>query len=455
MLPLAIPTYISAYAWVEFIGFTGPVQEALRAVTGAQTLQDYWFPSLAGVPGAAFVMSLVLYPYVYMTCRAFFLMQSGNVESAARTLGASPRRAFFRIVLPLSRPALIVGTTLAMMEVVNDLGAVEYFGVKSLTAVVYATWVNRSNLAGAAQLALTLVGVIFALIWLEQWARKQRRFLNRRDTATPAPRAPLQAGGAALAVLFCMLVIGLGFGVPVAELLSTAIGRFSRGAVPAGLAPAALQTLSLALMGAVICMGLGYLTTRQLHAEGRTGRGLIRLSILGYALPGTVLALGLIVPLGLIDGWINRAIMGLGGQPVGLVLSGSLAALLYAYAIRFLAVSHNTVEAARRRRGDNMLDAARVLGARRWRLFFRIELPTLRPALVGAAILVFVEVVKELPATLLLRPLGVETLATYVYQQAGIERFEAASVPAMLIIAAGLVPVMFLSRLSEGQKGQA
>ncbi|HUV32881.1 MAG TPA: ABC transporter permease subunit, partial [Devosiaceae bacterium] len=196
ILPLAIPTYLSAFAWVEVLEFTGPVQAALRALTGAESARDYWFPAIRSLPGAAFVMSLVLYPYVYLSCRAYFFMQSGAVAAAARTLGASPARTFLRIVVPLSRPALIVGVTLALLEVMNDLGAVEFFGVNSLTAVVYATWINRSNLPGAAQLALTLVVIVLALIWLEQHARRRRSYLMPRDSQTPPPRTPLKGFGA-------------------------------------------------------------------------------------------------------------------------------------------------------------------------------------------------------------------------------------------------------------------
>ncbi|WP_035872538.1 ABC transporter permease [Cucumibacter marinus] len=449
ILPLAIPTYLSAYAWVEFMSFTGPVQEMVRAATGAQTLRDYWFPDIRNVPGAAFVMSLVLYPYVYLSCRAFFLMQSGTVTAASRALGASGSRTFFAVILPLARPAVIVGATLAMMEVVNDLGAVEFFGVKSLTAVIYATWINRADLPGAAQMALTLVLVIGVLIWLEQHARRRRGYLMPRDSRTPPPRTPLSGGRAALAVLFSVLVIGLGFAVPFGELMSTAFGRFVRGSVPEGVWAALIQTVWLALAGALVCVMLGYFTARRARSGGAP---LIRLAVLGYAVPGTVLALGLALPLGVMDGWLNDASRALWGGSVGLVLSGSVFALIYAYAVRFLAVSHNGLDSALKKRGDSIIDAGKVLGASRAQIFFRVELPTLRPALAAAGVLVFVECIKELPATLLLRPLGVETLATYVYSQASAELFEAAAVPAVLIVMVGLVPVLLAGRLQASSR---
>ncbi|MEX0859600.1 MAG: iron ABC transporter permease, partial [Cucumibacter sp.] len=427
MLPLAIPTYLSAYAWVEVLEFTGPVQGALRALTGAETLRDYWFPTIRSLGGAAFVMSLVLYPYVYLTCRAYFFMQSGAMTAAARTLGASPWRTFMTVVLPLSRPAVIVGVTLALLEAMNDIGAVEFFGVNSLTAVVYATWINQSNLPGAAQLALTLVLVVAGLIWLEQYARRRRSYLMPRDSRTPPPRVALDGSGTALAVVFAVGVIGLGFGVPFGELAVGALEQLSRTGVPEAVWSALAQTVGLALAGALICLGFGYLTAHRLNAaKGAASRSLLRLATLGYALPGTVLAIGLLVPLGALDGAINGVTRGLFGVGVGLVFTGSAVALVYAYAVRFLTVSHSSLLTGMGRRGEHLLDAARVLGASRWTLIWRIDLPTLRPALIGAATLVFVECIKELPATLLLRPLGIETLSTFVYQQAKAELFPAA-----------------------------
>jgi iron(III) transport system permease protein len=452
ILPLAIPTYISAYAWTEFMGFMGAPQGLVRSLTGAQTLQDYWFPQLRGIWGAAFVMSLVLYPYVYLSCRAFFLMQSGSVSVAARTLGASASRTFFKVVLPLSRPALIVGVTLVLMEVMNDLGAVEFFGVRTLTAVIYATWINRANLAGAAQLAVTLVLLMAALIWLEQYARRSKSYLMNRDNRTPPPRVVLGFKGMIGAVLFSITAIGLGFGVPLYQLASTAVGRILRGSIPDGVWSATLNTVFLAAAGALLCLVLGYITARRVRAsKSRAGRTLTRLAILGYAVPGTVLAIGVVYALGTMDGWINAAARNVTGAGIGLIMSGSVFALLYAYSVRFLTLSHNSFDAAIKKRGDSMIETAQVLGSGPIERFFRVEVPTLRPALIGAATLVFVDIVKELPATLLLRPIGVDTLATYVYAQAHIERFEAASVPAMIIIAVAIVPALLAGRLQDSR----
>ena len=420
VLPLAIPTYLAAYTYVEFLDFTGPIQQALRAIIGGQTIKDYWFPQIKSPTGAAFVLSMVLYPYVYASCRAFFVMQSGSISAAARTLGAGGFRAFFSVTLPLSRPALVVGITLAMMEVVNDLGAVQYFGVNSLTAVIYSTWINRSNFGGAAQLAVMIVLIIGLLILLEQWARRDRVYALHRDSRVAPPREQLVGAERALAIGFCTILLLLGFGIPVGELLVLALRN---------LGPDAL--------------GL------TLTARSRSAHGLVRIATLGYAIPGTVLALGLLQPLGQADLWFNRLTMAVAHWRPGLILSGSIAALLYVYAIRFLAVSHSTIDAAMKKRGDTMLDAGRVLGVTGWRLLLRVDLPTLSPALLTAATLVFVEIVKELPATLLLRPLGVETLATVVYARANVSLFTEAALPALTIVLVGLVPVILSTRFSD------
>jgi len=454
VLPLAVPTYLSAYAWVEFLDFTGPVQQLVRGLTGAEIIKAYWFPNIRTTSGAAFVMSLVLYPYVYLSCRAFFLMQSGSAASAARVLGANGWRTFFTVTLPLSRPAIIVGVTLALMEVVNDLGAVQYFGVNSLTAVIYAIWLNRGNFGGAAQLAVMIVLIIGLLIWLEQYARRKRAYLGGRDNQTTADRIFLTGGRAAAAFGACVVIIGLGFFVPVSELLTLSVKKLTMGALPSGLFPALRNTLLLASAGAAFCVLLGYYTSWRANDErAGFGKGLISIATLGYAIPGTVLALGLVAPLGMADAWFNTVTQAVFNWHPGLVFSGSFFALLYAYSVRFVAVSHNTLDAARRRRGKSLLDAGRVLGAHNWRLIWRIDLPTLTPAFLSAATLVFVECVKELPATLLLRPLGVETLATLVYQQASAELFDNAAIPALGIVLAGLFPVILATHLSTRRQG--
>jgi iron(III) transport system permease protein len=451
VLPLAVPTYLAAYSYVEFLGFPGPVQTLLRSINGAKTLQDYWFPDIRSDWGAVIVLSSVLYPYVYVACRAFFLMQSASLNIAARTLGAGGMRTFFSVTLPLSRPALVVGVTLAMMEVVNDLGAVQYFGINAITAIIYSTWINRSDFGGAAQLAVTVVLVIGLLIAAEQRARRDRVYLAHRDSRVPPAREQLTRGRRWTAFGFCLMLLALGFGIPVGQLTYLAFRVVLPETVGMTLA-ALVPTVTLALAGALITVVVGLVAAKLAHGAAPATRGAIRLATLGYAIPGTVLALGLLQPLGQADLWFNRLTMALMDWRPGLILSGSMAALLYVYAIRFLAVSHSTIDAAIKKRGDSMLHAGRVLGARGWVLLLRIDLPTLMPALLSAATLVFVEIVKELPATLLLRPLGIETLATLVYSRANVGLFAQAALPALVIVLAGLVPVVLATRLGDRRK---
>jgi iron(III) transport system permease protein len=447
-----VPTYLAAYTYVEFLDFTGPVQQVVRVVTGAHTLRDYWFPQIRSFGGGVFVLSMVLFPYSYVACRSFFLMQSGSINAAARTLGATGLGAFFRITIPLVRPALVVGATLAMLEVVNDLGAVQYFGINSLTAVIYATWINRSNFAGAAQLATVVVLVIGALILLERWLSARHGYAPGRAAPPPPPRTRLGRVAGIAASLFCTGLVVLGFGIPAGQLLSLA-SRAMRPETVALAINAGISTLVLGALGATAVTAVGVYAAKLggSHASP-ADRVAVRLSAMGYAVPGTVLALGLLQPLAFADLWINRATIAAFDWRPGLILSGSIAALIYVYCIRFLAVSHATIDAGLRKRGDSVLLAGRVLGAARWRLLFRVDLPTLSPAMFGAATLVFVEIVKELPATLLLRPLGVETLATAVYARANVGLMSEAALPAIAIVLVGLFPVLIGAYFSDARR---
>lgn len=447
MLPLAIPTYLAAYCFTELLDFTGPVQGLVRAITGGATAKDYWFPQIRSFPGAVLVFSLVLYPYAYAACRAFFLMQSGTAHAAARTLGASGWRTFFSVTLPISRPALVVGATLAMMEVVNDLGAVQYFGINSLTSIIYSTWINRSNFGGAAQLAVTIVFVIALLILAERAARRAEARSAARESRGVA-RVGLTGRRAIFATAACIALLLASFGLPMGQLLYLAIRQLTLASVALTAGPL-FTTVGLALAGAIVTVAVGLFAAHRGRSQSVAARGAIRVATLGYAIPGTVLALGLLQPLGVADRWINGLTRWAMDWTPGLVLSGSVFALLYVYSIRFLAVSHTTLDEAMAKRGPSMLDAGRVLGSRGFDLFLRVDLPTLAPALIAAGTLVFVEIIKELPATLLLRPLGVETLATLVYAKANTALFAEAALPALAIVLAGIVPVILATRLSN------
>jgi len=336
--------------------------------------------------------------------------------------------------------------------VVNDLGAVQYFGINSLTAIIYSTWISRSNFGGAAQLAVMIVLVIAVLILAERGARRAETHIVARDSRVPPARTRLRGGHAALASGGIGLLLLAAFGLPMGQLVYLASRQLTVASFDLTAGPL-LTTVGLAAAGAAITVALGLFAAHRGRSSSRMARGAIRLATLGYAIPGTVLALGLLQPLGLFDRWFNGITREAFDWRPGLILSGTVFALLYVYAIRFLAVSHSTLHEAMEKRGDSMLNAGRVLGSRGIDLFLRVDLPTLAPALLAAATLVFVEIIKELPATLLLRPLGIETLATLVYAKANTALFAEAALPALAIVAAGMVPVVLAARLSARRKG--
>lgn len=445
ILPLALPTYITAYCYGEFLDFTGPVQSALRALFGFATYQDYWFPSIRSLGGAVFIMSAVLYPYVYLAARASFAQQSHGVIEVARTLGRGGISTFWAIGLPMARPALAAGVSLALMECLNDIGAMEYLGVQTLSVSVYTSWLQRSSLAGAAQIALVMFIFVLALILVERLARQNRRFENSGRNAS-RPEKELTGADRWLAVLACALPVIIGFVIPFVVLLRAAMTHGAQTAI-ADYARAAGTSLSLAGSAALLAVSLALFVGAALRfSPSGPVRVSARLSAFGYAIPGTVVALGLLIPLAAFDNALSRAAQSLFGVSTGLLLSGSAFALLLAYVIRFMAVALGPVEAGWQRLSLNLDAAARTLGASPMRMLQAVHLPLLRPALGAAALLVFVDTMKELPATLLLRPFNFETLATQIYIYASQEQFERSAVFALTIVAVGLIPLYFLDR---------
>jgi iron(III) transport system permease protein len=451
LLPLAIPTYIVAYAHVEVMDYTGPLQTAIRAAFGYTSARQYWFPTARSLPNAIFVMGLVLYPYVYMTTRAMFELQSATVLEAARTLGARPLGVFGRIALPLARPAIAVGVTLAMMECLNDIGAVEYFGVKTLTFSVYDTWLNRSSLSGAAQIAVVMLVIVLALVWLERHARRNQRFHASSARNRHLSGYRLTGFRAALALTVCALPVLLGFVVPVAVLVDYTSRRLDMFADP-GLVRAAANSLLLAASAAVTTIAVGLVLAYAVRLRPtRFVRAAVRAGSIGYAVPGAVLAVGILLPLTFIDNRVNELALWATGTGTGLLLVSSGAALVYAYLVRFLAVSIGSIEAGLQRISVHLDMAARTLGRSAERALLEIHLPILRPVLVSAGLLVFVDAMKELPATLLLRPFNVETLATWVYVQASREAIGDAAPAALAIVLVGLLPLVGLARLGRSK----
>jgi len=444
-LPLAFPAFVLAYAYTTFLDHPGPVQTGLRALTGWGP-RDYWFPEIRSMPGAAAMLILVLYPYVYLLARAAFLQQSVTAAQVARTLGCGPWSAFFRVSLPMARPAIVGGVALAMMETIADFGTVAHFGVQTFATGIFKAWFSMGDRVAAAQLSSCLLILALTLAALERAQRgaAQRHQAGRRYEALQVVR--LGGWGAALAVLVCALPVIFGVGVPVAML--TLMG------VDSGQSPFdpryvgfTLNSLTLAGTAAALTVAgalmIGYLGRLR---PGRAARAASLIAGIGYAIPGGVIAVGLLVPLAAVDNavdaWARQAL----GVSTGLMLTGSVAALVVAYLVRFMAVALNAVEAGLGTIRPTMDHAARTLGLGPAGTLARVHAPLLRGSLLTAALIVFVDVMKELPATLIMRPFNFDTLAVQAHNLANDERLTQAAVPSLVIVAFGFLPVVLLAR---------
>ena len=445
LLPLVMPTYIIGYAYADLLTFAGPLQGALRGATGWGR-GDYWFPDLGSAAGVAFLFTLVLYPYVYLAARAAFLAQSQSLLEASRILGHGPWRTFFRVGLPLARPAIAAGLALALLETLADFVTVQYYGVHTFTTAIYRTWYGMGNREGAAQISLVLIVIAVALIALERRSRGRARFAiasNLRFLAEPVTLAP---GPALAALAACGLPILLGFALPTLHLAQLAV---TSGALVADhrFIGDTINSLVLATVAAIIIVGLAlFLSYAARLARRRALNRAIEFASLGYAIPGAVIAVGILLPLAWVDHGINRLTLYLFGLPSGLLLSGTAFALILAYTVRFLAVGMANVAPGLAAIDPAMDASARVLGARPSQVLRYIHLPMLRAPALTAGIIAFVEVLKELPATLLIRPFNFDTLAIGVYRFASDERLAQAAVGSILIVAVSLVPVILLSR---------
>jgi len=450
-LPLAIPTYIIAYVYVDLLDALGPVQQALRAVFGWRNASEYWFPDVRSLGGAILLMGFVLYPYVYLAARAMFQTQSAQLIEVARTLGASRFMLMRHVALPLARPALAVGLSLALLETLNDIGASEYLGVRTLTLSIFTTWLNRGSLPAAAQIACVMLLVVAAFIALERYGRRDRRFAA--PVRRPRMVAPITLEGRTkwIATAACCLPVTLGFLLPFVYLVHEVITRGLLIGFDTDLIRHTLTTLALAAIATAIAIVLGLgaaVAARMLRRRPWVG-ACLTVAGLGYAVPGTVLALGLMSPLVAMDEGLNFMTRSMAGFGVGLVVAGSSAALVIAYVVRFLAIATGSAQAGLARISPHIDDVARTLGTRPFGVTRLIHLPLSRAALGGAALLVFVDCLKELPATLLLRPLNVETLSTYIYQYAARGNFEEGALAALLIVAVGILPVIYVVQLAD------
>lgn len=448
LLPLAMPTYIVAFAYLDLLHPVGPVQSALRALLGIARPRDLLFPDIRSMGGCILLLGLVLYPYVYLPTRAMFLMQAAGLVEASRLLGAGPVRLFFRIALPLAWPAVAAGATLALLETLNDIGASEFLGVRTLTRAIYSTWVNRSSLPGAAQIALLMFAIVLGLILLERWARRHRHQAPSARQARRVTPQPLSGAAAWLAPSIGALPILLGFLLPAGYLTVAATERIGFAGIPVSILVQTGNTILIAAMATAIAVLVGlFIVYAARLATGPVAGALARGASVGYAIPGTVLAIGLLAPLAHFDNMVDQAARRYIGISTGLLLSGSGAALVYAYVARFLAVATGGIEAGFRKIPSSLDDAARTLGVPPLPALCRVHLPLMQPAIGAAILLVFVDCMKELPATLLLRPLNFETLATQLYAEAARGTYENGAVAALLIVMAGLLPVMLLARV--------
>lgn len=445
LLPLAMPSYIAAYAYTDLLEFAGPVQTGLRELFGWRHPGDYWFPEVRSLGGAATFMSLVLYPYVYLLARAAFVEQSQNLWDAARGLGYGTWSCFTSVALPLARPAIAVGVLLALMETLNDFGTVDYFAVQTLTVGVYRVWFGMNNTPAGAQLASMVLILVLAMAALEHIARGRRRFQFNQSAPRREPIACLHGARGALAFLACTAPVALGFAVPAALLGVSAIGSEDAG-VGASTLGLAFNSVVVAGAAALACLCGGLFLAYGARLSG-TGfvRAATRLASIGYAVPGVVLAVGVLIPAAALDNLVDGLMRQYFGIATGLIFSGTLYALIFACTARFLALSFGSVEAGLTKITPNMDAAARSLGRPPGAVLTRIHFPLLRGSLMTGAMLVFVDAMKELPMTLILRPFNFNTLATHVYEYASYEAFEQAALPALAIVAAGLAPVITLS----------
>jgi iron(III) transport system permease protein len=449
-LPLAIPTYIVAYVYVDILDTLGPVQTFIQYVFGWRSPADYSFPNVRSLGGAIFVMGFVLYPYVYLATRAMFQTQSVALIEMARALGANNWQLARDITLPLARPAIAAGLALALLETLNDIGASEYLGVRTLTLSIFTTWLNRSSLPGAAQIACVMLLVVAALIALERHGRRRQAFTGLDRQPGTAERIALSGWHKWLVGAACLFPVTIGFIFPLVYLIREVIVRGLLIGFDPSLIRHTLSTVLLASSATVLTLVLGFGAAIAMRLiQRRYADRCVFIAGLGYAVPGTVLALGLLSPLIAVDEAINAVTRGVAGVGVGLVLAGSSAAVVIAYTVRFMAIATGFAQAGLARIATELDDVARTAGAKPSGVVRSIHLPLMRPALWGAALLVFVDCLKELPATLLLRPLNVETLSTYLYQFATRGNFEEGSLAALLIVLVGIFPVIRMIRYAD------
>lgn len=449
LLPLAVPAYIGAYAFVDFFEFAGPVQTALRGMFGWADGTQYWFPEIRTRGAAIFVISLSLYPYVYLLARAAYREQATGAFEVARALGCGPWGSFFRVGLPLARPAIVIGVTIVMMETLADFGTVEFFAVQTLTTGIFTVWLEGGNIGGAAQIASLMFAMVLVLSYLERLSRRNMAHHQSGTSRIQSSKTRLQ-GWAIPAVLFCLsLPILFGFILPVGILAVHASNELAIWS-DSRLVAAIWRSGMVGGAASVLTLGLGLVLVYAVQlSPSKLPRRLVPVTSLGYTAPGAVLGLGILIPMAAFDHIIADTLLSLFGIEVGLLLTGTAGAVIFAYCVRFFVLSYGALDAGFGRLSPNLGLAGRSLGLGPAAVLSRVQLPLLRTSFLTAALLIFVDCIKELPATLLLRPFGFETLATHVYSFASREDIGGASVGALLIILVSGLAVLILARASK------
>ena len=449
LLPLAIPAYVGAYALVDFLEYAGPVQTGLRHLFGWSSARDYWFPEIRSLGAAVIVLAAALYPYVYLLARTAFREQSGCGHEVAQSLGAGPFARFRRIGLPLARPAIAAGAAIVMMETVNDFGTFDYFSVQTLTTGIFSVWLESSNAGGAAQIAVVILVLVVFLVALEKMSRNKVRHYNLSNRARPIEKVILKGSSAWLALAFCSLPFLIGFLLPVSVISWHALSNLDQFTAR-GLVRAFSNTLVVGGIAAGVTVTAGLFMVYGVRLSGkRLPQLLLPVTTIGYAAPGAVLGVGLLIPLAATDNAVADAIWAATGVDIGLVMTGSAFALVLAYSVRFFAIAQGAADAAMGRVSPSLPMAARSLGRSLGGTLRDVYLPLIKGSVGSALLLVFVDCVKELPATLLLRPFNYETLATRVHQQASLENLGDAAPAAVLIVVVGLAAVGLLARANR------
>lgn len=442
LLPAAVPAYIVAYTYTDFLEFAGPLQTGLREVFGWQTKRDYWFPEIRSMPGAIAVLSLALYPYVYMMTRMAFRLIPGSFFEVARI---HDRNYFRAVALPLARPAIAAGVALALMETVSDFGTVEYFALETLTLGIFNVWLGMNSLPGAAQIACVAFLFVIALLAMETYARGKRQFADTSRRQTTVSPTRVSGPRAAACVAACAAPVLLGFLIPAAILLGFVLEGQSIDDY-ARIGEVAMNSVLVALAVAVMVMTVAVLVIESSFSGNRIARTATALAATGYAFPGTILAIGVVTFVGFLDDGLQRLAEGLFQVSYG-GITGTIGLVLFACMVRFQAIGHGAVVTGTKRIPPNLVNAGRVLGRGFAGTLARVVLPLLRSSIFAGGLLVFVDVMKELPMTLLLRPFDFDTLATFVYQFAKDELLEEAALPALVIVLAGIGPVILMNAM--------